>query len=131
LGDLNGDSVDDAIVIEDSDVSILYSLIVDASRNWTIANQLQLPAYTHAGVLVDFDHDGLLDVATISGSTSTIQMCFGNGRGGFGQCILLPHGLKQPTDIASVDLDTDKWNDLVVVGYEGEVSAIRARAAAE
>ena len=126
LGDLNGDSILDAVIIDDSDASEVYSLTADTKQNWTIASQHTLPANSHAVTLDDFDRDGKLDIATISGSTTTVQLCFGDGRGAFGHCALLAHGIEQPTDIMSVDLDSDHWVDVVVVGYEGQVAILRA-----
>ena len=126
LGDLNGDSILDAVIIDDSEDSEAYSLTADNKQNWTIASQHALPANSHAVTLADFDRDGKLDIATISGSTTTVQLCFGDGRGAFGHCELLAHGIEQPTDITSIDLDSDHWIDVVVVGYEGQVSILRA-----
>jgi len=128
VGDLNNDSMLDAIAIDDSAASSLYSLISDANHNWTVAYQLPLPAYSHAGVLDDFDRDGLLDVAVISGSTNTIRMCFGDGHGAFGKCLELLHGLEQATNIASVDLNSDNWKDLAVVSFEGKMAVLHAHA---
>lgn len=125
LGDLNGDSRLDAVVIDDCDESALYSLAEDASGAWQVMAKLALPAHSHAVALDDLDRDGHLDVAVISGSTDTVEVCFGNGSGGFGNCIQAPHALLQPTDIIALDIDADGWTDLVAVGYEGRISSIR------
>lgn len=94
LGDLNGDSQIDAVVMYDPDQSGMFSLVEDATNKWSIASQLDLPPHSHAAALADIDHDGYLDVATVSGSTSTIQVCFGDGSGGFGNCASAPHALE-------------------------------------
>ena len=124
LGDLNGDGLTDVVAVDDSDSSSLFSLAVDAKFNWNIAAQRALPANSHAVTLDDFDRDGKLDCATISGSTTTVQMCFGDGKGAFGNCIELQHGVEQPTDIVSKDLNADRWVDIIVVGYTGRVSVL-------
>ena len=124
LGDLNGDAVTDAIVIDDSEQSEMFSLLGDATNNWTVASQISLPAHSHAAALADFDHDGNLDTASISGSTTTIQVCFGDGKGSFGDCTLVPHALEQPTDIVAADVDSDGWTELLSVGYEGRLSSV-------
>ncbi len=124
VGDINGDSRLDAIVVDDSDTSALYSLLDDGRGNWTVAAKLDLPAHSHAAALADYDRDGRLDVASISGSTVSIEVCFGDGSGAFGNCTAVPHALQQPSDIAALDIDSDGWTDLVAIGYEGEISGI-------
>lgn len=131
LGDFNGDSRLDVAVVDDSDPSALYSLAEDGSGDWQVIAKLDLPAHSHAMALADFDHDGRPDVAVVSGSTDTIQVCFGDGAGGFGNCINVPHALQEPTDIVAVNVDSDGWSDLVAVGYEGGVSRIRLVPATE
>jgi hypothetical protein len=124
LGELNGDDFLDAVVVDDSDHSQLYVLAGDAMNNLNVITQVSLPPYSHAGVLIDIDRDGYLDTATISGSTTTLYVCFGDGSGGFGHCESVPHGLEQPTDIAAGDIDADGWADLIVTGYEGRLSRV-------
>ena len=111
------------MVVDDANPSTLYSL-VDGGGNWTSVAKLDLPPHSHAGALADFNRDGRLDVATISGSTHTVQVCFGDGSGGFDDCVLVPHELDQPTDVVAFDIDSDGWSDLVAIGYEGRISAI-------
>ena len=131
LGDFNGDSRLEVAVVNDSDPSALFSLAEDGSGNWQVVAKLDLPAHSHAMALADFDHDGHPDVAVVSGSTDTIEVCFGDGSSGFGNCINVPHALQEPTDIVAVDVDSDGWSDLVAVGYEGGVSSIRLVPATE
>jgi hypothetical protein len=125
LADLNGDNLLDVVVVNDSEHSTLESLLGDSTGGWTPVANIDLPAHSHAGALFDVDHDGRLDIATISGSTTTIQLCFGDGKGGFANCVNTPHGLEQPTDIVAGNLNTDGWADLVSVGYEGVLSRVR------
>ncbi|HZL69637.1 MAG TPA: VCBS repeat-containing protein, partial [Candidatus Limnocylindrales bacterium] len=125
LGDLNGDDILDAVVVDDSNHSHLYALTGDAMNNLTVVTQLSLPAYSHAGVLIDIDHDGYLDSVTLSGSVPTLYVCYGDGLGGFGHCESVPHGLEQPTSIIAGDIDADGWADLIVTGFEGRLSRVR------
>ncbi len=125
LGDLNEDGLLDAVIVDDSTKSHLYAVICDAKATCSTTSQLDVPASSHAVALLDIDHDGHLDVAVISGTTSTIDVCFGTGTGSFQQCETVPHSLKEPTDIAAGDLDADGWADFVVIGYEGLAERIR------
>ncbi len=125
LADLNGDNLLDVVVVNDSEHSTLESLLGDSTGGWTLVTNMDLPAYSHAAALIDVNHDGHLDIATISGSAATIQVCFGDGKGGFTDCADAPHGLEQPTDIVAGDLDADGRADLISVGYEGVLSRLR------
>jgi hypothetical protein len=131
VGDINGDSRLDAIVVDDSDTSALYSLVNDGRGAWSVAAKLDLPPHSHAAALADYDRDGHLDVASISGSTVSIEVCFGDGSGKFGNCTAVPHALQQPSDIAALDIDSDGWTDLVALGYEGTISGIHVSPASE
>jgi hypothetical protein len=131
LADLNGDSRVDAVVVDDSDQSRLYSLLGESSNSWAVTKQLDLPSHSHAAVISDFDHDGYSDVATISGSTSNIQVCFGDGTGAFVNCSQIPHALEQPTDLVAVDSDADGWIDILTIGYEGRLSRVRTSAGSD
>lgn len=125
LADLNGDSLVDAVVVDDSDQSRLYSLLGQSSNSWGAPKQLELSPHSHAAAISDFDRDGYVDVATISGSTPNIQVCFGDGTGAFINCAQIPHGLEQATDLIAIDSDANGWIDILAIGYEGQVSRVR------
>ena len=125
VADINRDSRLDAVVVDDSDQSKLYSLLGESSNSWSTTKQLDLPPHSHAVTISDFDRDGYEDVATISGSTSSIQVCFGDGTGVFGECEQIPHALEQPTDLVAVDSDADGWVEFFAIGYEGQLSRVQ------
>ncbi len=125
VADINGDSRLDAVVVDDSDQSRLYSLLGESSNLRSTTKQLDLPPHSHAVTISDFDRDGYADVATISGSTSTIQVCFGDGTGVFGECVQVPHALEQPTDLVAFDSDGDGWVEFFAIGYEGQLSRVQ------
>jgi Bacterial Ig domain/FG-GAP-like repeat/FG-GAP repeat len=67
---------------------------------------------------VDFDGDGILDLATANGGTNSVAVLLGNGNGTFGAATTFPAGLT-PFYLAIGEFNGDGIKDLAVANFGG------------
>jgi hypothetical protein len=72
----------------------------------------------HSAAVGDFNKDGNLDIAVGVASAKTISVFLGNGDGTFQQPANFPVG-NNPWSVASADVNSDGYLDLVTVNYSG------------
>lgn len=86
---------------------------------------LQSTAYYMAGIVTgDWNGDGKLDIAAVTGSDNTsIQILLGDGTGNFTEMSTLPSTEDEPVYLVSADLNGDGKPDLVVAHCCGQGDA--------
>ncbi|MBI1852488.1 MAG: VCBS repeat-containing protein [Planctomycetes bacterium] len=83
-----------------------------------------LGARYEAVTAVDFDRDGILDVAATGTPISEVTICRGTGGGTFALPVRVPTG-NGPSAITSADIDEDGWPDLLTAdSVDGSVTAL-------
>ena len=73
----------------------------------------EAPPFPSSLAVGDFNHDGKLDMAVVSGYGTTVQVLMGNGDGTFQKAVDYAVG-NVPTSVATADLNRDGDLDLVV-----------------
>jgi hypothetical protein len=114
LGDLNGDSVLDVVVANDSssDISVLLG---NGNGSFQLQQRFSVGDYPRSVALGDLNVDGVLDVVVASGrwDTNDISVLLGNGDGSFQPLPRFATGF-WPQSVAIDDLNGDHILDVVV-----------------
>ncbi len=88
-----------------------------------------IPALTVGATVLDFDHDGWMDVAFTSGPASVLSLWRNNDGKSFEQVKFPETHWARAYGIAAFDYDNDGWVDLVAVGEtkdgKGEIKLFR------
>jgi hypothetical protein len=129
IGDFNSDGHQDLAVANSSmvqtggsagSISILFGV---GNGTFQAPVNLASPGAPFGIVAADFNHDGILDLATADLTTNTVTIRLGNGSGGmgdgtFGAPQAFPAG-SGPWNLVAVDLDGDGNLDLAVSNNTG------------
>jgi hypothetical protein len=111
LGDVDGDSVMDAVVGNRGPDEIWFN---DGRGNFTDSGQRLGDGLTYAVFLVDLDGDGVLDLV-VAGEESA-QVWLNDGTGQFSQGQQINYGRYDAMAVG--DLTGDGWQDILVAGVE-------------
>ena len=111
-GDFNNDGREDLVVIVTGNQVNEYLLL--SNGDGTYAAPVPVPALVQA--IGDFNHDGYLDIATFSGTSTPVSIYLGKGDGTFSS----PHTIPASSSdyiakLIPVDLNHDSRTDLVEV----------------
>jgi hypothetical protein len=114
-GDLNGDGIPDVAGVMVSGIGASTTLAVFLSKSdGTFQNARTFAMQSVAGaqsslVIADFNHDGKPDIAAVSDGTSqTIDVLLGDGRGNFTEAPVLPVTEENlPVSLAAEDVNGD------------------------
>ena len=118
-GDLNGDGVPDALIVNRAADNVSVRLGIGTSPgNFTSPAPPEVAVGTGPTAIVaaDFNHDGKLDFAVTNIGGGTVTVRFGNGNGTFGNTpTTLTNGLVAPIFLDAADFNRDGNLDLVVI----------------
>ncbi|HEY5803054.1 MAG TPA: VCBS repeat-containing protein [Lysobacter sp.] len=116
LGDLNNDGLLDIIVGHDLGLTVFMSM-----GNGEFTSQLlPMGARVMRIATLDFNHDGLLDLASLESAFNqplSLQVLPGLGNGSFGDKRLAATAPSVPDDMEAGDVNGDDFDDLVFAGY--------------
>src|SRR3984957_8905166 len=101
-------------------VTTLYASARDQFETRGISEAPPFPSSLAVG---DFNHDGKLDMAVVSGYGTTVQVLMGNGDGTFQKAVDYAVG-NVPTSVATADLNRDGDLDLVVLNAADDTIGI-------
>jgi tetratricopeptide (TPR) repeat protein len=137
--DYNNDRAVDLVVTGDSEIfenpregkfrpqTTLISLNAENSPRMTFVNAPTRPVFSHGVAVIDFDHDGWMDLAF--NGIRGLSLWRNNHGKSFDKIELPKTDWKWGWGVAAIDYDNDGWVDLVAVGEtndgKGEVKLFR------
>jgi FG-GAP-like repeat len=112
VADVDHDGAPDAVISE----NLFMVAIGDAAGGFSTWGQVSGTAGPGEVSLIDFDHDGHLDIVSSSAVNGDIELSFGNGAGTFASATTFssPSTVSVPTGLSTGDLDMDSYDDVVV-----------------
>ena len=132
VGDLNGDRAPDLVVANrDEQREYVGVLLGDGAGRFTPASGSAYPTgssfafYKPVLRLADINEDGRVDIVSVNGRRNSIEILFGDGRGGFavGPRVMLDAGGDFYTsDLA--DVDSDGHLDVVAASGDGRADRV-------
>jgi hypothetical protein len=116
-GDLNGDGVDDLVMVANGKTNIFYS---PKTRFDGTAKHTELPIEARAGAMGDVNHDGHKDLALCT--KPEVLILLGKADGTLeSEPIHLP--AKRPAGVVLCDVNKDGLDDVAIANYAGEDGA--------
>ncbi|MBI3405319.1 MAG: VCBS repeat-containing protein, partial [Acidobacteria bacterium] len=114
IGDFNNDRAVDLLVLSDQDPPILFLNQRDGSFKQTAPWKDSTSRDFVWGTVLDFDHDGWMDVAVSNGESVTIWR---NAKdGSFEKLVSFSEEGFSPRRFVALDFDNDGWRDIAVLG---------------
>lgn len=121
MEDVNGDGLKDLITVnrgDDLDPTNTISIFLNEGdlkfRDHATYSVGRQPT---AGLVIDLNNDGHLDIATSDAKDDTVTILLNDGYGNFEKLGAYPVG-DRPQFLTSIDLDNDGWIDIVVSNSE-------------
>ncbi|MBI4659375.1 MAG: VCBS repeat-containing protein [Verrucomicrobia bacterium] len=123
IGDVNGDGANDVVSSRVNGVDVYLN-----NGFPVFAGSQAFDTPTGQILLKDFDGDGLLDIATPSGTGDAVRMHSGDGNGNFGAPAIHPTGATGSFSIAAADFNGDGILDIATPNTSpaGSASVLQA-----
>ncbi|MCB9898659.1 MAG: VCBS repeat-containing protein [Planctomycetes bacterium] len=119
VGDLDGDDLPDAVVLEGTDESTLWIHLGSGDGSFTPGGSVGIGPQGKGLVLGDLDGDGALDAIATRAGGSTLLVCAGDGLGGLGVPVIVPQPVGVSGDVVVGDFDGDGWLDVGAACNQG------------
>ena len=124
VGDVNNDNHLDVVVTNSAVIPYAIAVMLGTGTGTLGAPTLNvLPDAPVSVALADFNLDGKLDLAAVTGVSNSAYVRLGNGDGTFGASTTYATG-SSPSNIAIADLNGDTKPDLVVTAGNGNVVSV-------
>ncbi|MDG6224511.1 MAG: VCBS repeat-containing protein [Candidatus Thermoplasmatota archaeon] len=121
MKDVNGDGLKDLITVnrgDDLDPTNTISIFLnEGDLKFKDHATYSVGRQPTAGLVIDLDNDGDLDIATSDAADDTVTVLLNDGYGNFERLGTYPVG-DRPQFLTSIDLDHDGWIDIVVSNSE-------------